>query len=150
MALTAQTSDCGISKCCKLKAQGSKLKGQSSTRGKQMFCPQCRTECREGFDTCTDCGVSLVSDLPPEPAPEYLEFEEILISLNPSDVAIIKSLLDTEGITYYFRGESSYSFAPPARLMVQKDRADEAREILKGLETSEDFTPEDSESDDVE
>ncbi len=73
-----------------------------------MFCPQCRTEYREGFETCTDCGVALVSELPPEPAREYLEFEEILISLNPGDIAMIKSLLDSEGITYYFRGESSY------------------------------------------
>jgi Putative prokaryotic signal transducing protein len=111
-----------------------------------MFCPQCRTEYREGFYTCTDCGVSLVSELLPEPAPEYLEFEEILISLSSSDVAMIKSLLDSEGITYYFRGESSYSFAPPTRLMVQKDRADEAREILEGLDTSGDLAPEDSES----
>jgi hypothetical protein len=83
--------------------------------------------------------------LPPEPAPEYLEFEEILISLSSSDVAMIKSLLDSEGITYYFRGESSYSFAPPTRLMVQKDRAVEAREILEGLDTSEDLAPEDLE-----
>lgn len=115
-----------------------------------MFCPQCRTEYREGFDTCTDCGVSLVSELSPEPAPEYLEFEEILISLSASDVAMIKSLLESEGITYYFRGESSYSFAPPTRLMVQKDRADEAREILDGLTVSEDLTSEDSDSDDGE
>ena len=111
-----------------------------------MFCPQCRTEYREGFYTCTDCGVPLVSELPPEPAPEYLEFEEILISLSSSDIAMIKSLLDSEGITYYFRGESSYSYAPPTRLMVQKDRADEAREILEGLESSADLPPEDSES----
>lgn len=115
-----------------------------------MFCPQCRTEYREGFDTCTDCDVPLVSELSPEPAPEYLEFEEILISLSGSDIAMIKSLLESEGITYYFRGESSYSFAPPTRLMVQKDRADEAREILDGLTVSEDLTPEGSGSDDGE
>ncbi len=110
-----------------------------------MFCPQCRTEYREGFDTCTDCGVSLVSELPPEAEPEYLEFEEILISLSASDVAMIKSILESEGITYYFRGESSFSYAPPTRLMVQKDRADEARQILDGLDTSDDLNPEDSE-----
>jgi hypothetical protein len=110
-----------------------------------MFCPQCRIEYREGFYTCTDCGVPLVSELPPEPELEYLEFEEILISLSPTDVAMIKSLLDSEGITYYFLGESSYSYAPPTRLMVQKDRADEAREILEGLENSEDLNPEDPE-----
>jgi hypothetical protein len=34
--------------------------------------------------------------------------------------------------------------------MVQKDRADEAREILDGLETPEDLTGEDSESGDGE
>jgi len=34
--------------------------------------------------------------------------------------------------------------------MVQKDRADEAREILDGLETSEDLTPEGPGSDDGE
>ena len=114
-----------------------------------MFCPQCRTEYREGFDTCTDCGVSLVSELPPEPAPEYLEFEEILISLSGSDISLIKSLLESEGITYYFRGESSYSFAPPTRLMVQKDRANEARAILNGFETSE-YTSDDSDPDEGE
>ncbi len=34
--------------------------------------------------------------------------------------------------------------------MVQKDRADEAREILEGLETSEDLPPEDDELGDDE
>ncbi len=115
-----------------------------------MFCPQCRIEYREGFYTCTDCGVPLVSELPSEPAPEYVEFEEILISLSASDIAMIKSLLDSEGIIYYFRGESTLFYAPPTRLMVQKDRAAEAREILEVLETSEDLTPEDSESDNDE
>jgi hypothetical protein len=67
-----------------------------------MFCPQCRAEYREGFYICRDCGVTLVSELPPEPAPGCLEFEEILIALSASDVAMIKSLLHSEGITYHF------------------------------------------------
>ena len=110
-----------------------------------MFCPECRREYREGFYTCSDCGVSLVLELPPEPAPESAEFEEALISLSAGDMAMIKSLLDCEGIVYYFTGESSYSF-DPIRLMVRKDQADQAREILEGLDTSEDLAPEDSES----
>jgi len=60
-----------------------------------MFCPQCPTEYREGFYTCRDCGVSLISELLPEPAPEWLEFAEILISLSASDMAMIKSLLNS-------------------------------------------------------
>ena len=110
-----------------------------------MFCPECRAEYREGFYTCSDCGVSLVSELPPEPAPECLEFEEILISLCASDMAMIKSLLDSEGIVYYFTGESSYSF-DPIRLMVRKDQADQAREILEGLKISEPLASEGSRS----
>ena len=101
-----------------------------------MFCPQCRTEYKEGFYTCRDCGVSLVSELPPEPAPECDEFEEILISLGASDVAMIRSLLDAEGITYYFQNESQYSL-DITRLMARKDQADEAREILDGLKLSQ-------------
>ena len=31
-----------------------------------MFCPLCKAEYREGFDTCADCSVSLVAELPRE------------------------------------------------------------------------------------
>ena len=30
-----------------------------------MFCPQCKTEYRPGFTKCADCGVDLVTNLPP-------------------------------------------------------------------------------------
>ncbi len=113
-----------------------------------MFCPQCRTEYREGFDTCTDCGVSLVSELPPEPTPECLEFEQILIALSASDRAMIKSILDGEGIAYYFQNESQYSF-DITRLMFRKDQAGEARGILDGLKLSEPLTSGGSKSDDA-
>ena len=34
-----------------------------------MFCPVCKTEYREGFMRCSDCGAALVATLPPgEPA----------------------------------------------------------------------------------
>jgi hypothetical protein len=79
--------------------------------------------------------VSLVSELPPERAPESLEFEKVLVFLGPSDVATIKSLLDSEGIAYYIKGESPDS--DNTVLMVRKDQADEARKILKGLKVSE-------------
>lgn len=32
-----------------------------------LFCPRCRYEYREGIDTCPDCEVELVDELPPEP-----------------------------------------------------------------------------------
>ncbi len=92
--------------------------------------------------------MSLVSELPPETAPECLEFEDILIALTASDIAMIKSLLDSEGIAYYFQNESQYSF-DITRLMVRKDQADEARGILDGLKLSEPLISGGSRSDDA-
>lgn len=110
-----------------------------------MFCPECKAEYREGFTVCSDCGVPLVDQLPPEDKPddtrrpEYVEFEEILRTYNPADVALIKSVLDGEGITYYFLGENFMYVRPladPARLMVSKDQAQRAWELIKDLELS--------------
>jgi hypothetical protein len=95
-----------------------------------MFCPQCKSEYQEGVVICCDCNIPLVSALKCEPKLEVQDFAEILITNNDADIAIIKSLFDSEGIVYYFLGEH---FAFPIRLMVNKDQADEARELLKDL-----------------
>ncbi|MGD0917621.1 MAG: DUF2007 domain-containing protein [Thermodesulfobacteriota bacterium] len=118
-----------------------------------MFCAKCRTEYVEGVTVCADCGVPLVSVLPPEPAesPEYVEFEEILFTFNAGDIATIKSLLDNEDIVYYFLGEFfnyAQPLAQPARLMVRRDQAQEAREILKDLKISYTITGENKKSND--
>jgi hypothetical protein len=103
-----------------------------------MFCPQCKAEYREGFTTCSDCGVALVTALPPEPETRYVDFEEILATYNPGDIAIIKSLLDSEGITYYFLGDhlTLRPMGDAARLMVAKEEAESARELLANLDLS--------------
>ena len=101
-----------------------------------MYCPHCRSEYEEGTHICSKCGNLLAGALPPEPVPEYVEFEEILATYNAVEIAIIKSLLDPEGIDYYFKSEFFNYMEPlaqPAKLMVRKDHAQEARDILKGL-----------------
>ena len=100
-----------------------------------MFCPECRTEYVEGVTVCVDCGVQLVQELPPEPAPEYTAFEQIPLTVNPDDISLIKSILDTEGIAYFFKGEF-VTHGHSARLMVRKDQVDEAMEILGNLKDS--------------
>jgi hypothetical protein len=101
-----------------------------------MFCPKCRTEYREGFYVCVDCDSDLVDELPPEEKPEFIEYEEVMATYNPADVALIKSLLDAEEITYYFNAEHFMYVRPlgeQVRLMVKKDEVEKAREILQGL-----------------
>ena len=104
-----------------------------------MFCPKCGAEYREGFTVCADCDVPLVWEKPPETREvlEYVEYEEVLRTFNPADVAIIKSILDGEDITYFVKGENFLLMRPladPAVLMVNKDEVVAAREALKDLD----------------
>jgi len=107
-----------------------------------MFCPDCKGEYREGFYECAKCETDLVDELPAEPEEleerkrEYVEYVEVLATNNEVDIALIKSILDSVGITYYFRGEHLARFAPfieSARLMVNKDEVEVARTFLKDL-----------------
>lgn len=68
--------------------------------------------------------------------PQGNGYEEILATFNPADIAMIKSLLDSEAIDYYFKGEFFNFVEPliqPARLMVRQDQMDVAKEILSDL-----------------
>lgn len=102
------------------------------------FCPRCGYEYRAGIDRCPDCREALVQSLPPEEEPvEFTDYREVLSTYNPFDIAIVKSILDAEGIRYFFQGEQFLyvqPFALPARLMVETGQAEEAMEILKDLD----------------
>ncbi len=70
---------------------------------------------------------------------EFIEYELILETHNAGDQALLKSILDAERITYFIQGEyvAPYLYyALPMRLMVKKDQAEKAREILKDLKLS--------------
>jgi hypothetical protein len=104
-----------------------------------MFCPICRAEYRRGFTKCSDCKVQLVCDLPPGP-PEseavYVDYKEMLETFNPMDIALLKSILDAENITYFFQGEHFLHVRPlalPARLMVKTDQVEKAKEVLSNF-----------------
>ncbi len=62
-----------------------------------------------------------------------MNYVEILKTYNAGDIALIKSLLDGENIAYHFIGEHFNALEPmvqPARLMVIKEQAEMARDIL--------------------
>lgn len=101
-----------------------------------MFCPECKSEYIEGITKCPVCDVELIDELQAEPEPEYIEYEEVLGTYNAADIAFIKSLLDSENITYYFNAEHFTYVRPlaePARLMVKKDEVEIAKTLLKDV-----------------
>ncbi len=103
-----------------------------------MFCPECKSEYREGFTHCTDCDVDLVHELPREKA-EFVDYEEIIATHNPGDISIIKSILDGEEVDYFFKGELFNQLEPPVQpaiLMVKKNQVETAHDLLKDLKVT--------------
>ena len=65
-----------------------------------------------------------------------LEFVEILQTTDPTEIEVIRSILKNSDIKFYFKGQALGRIFPtmnkPVRLMVEKDRSDEASDLLKG------------------
>ncbi len=100
-----------------------------------MFCPECRSEYVAGADVCADCGAALVPELPPAPSPsDLVEYEAILSTPSPGEIAVVKSLLEDAGIECRSSSEiAGLALGLPATLLVPKERAAEAKEILGGF-----------------
>ena len=108
-----------------------------------MFCPTCKAEYRPGFTECADCGVPLVYELPEESPPDRsqvlrerrdADLVPVYSTYNPTDVMMIKSLLDADEIIYNFQGElfkGSGVFIVPAMLFVTKADAEKVVEMLR-------------------
>lgn len=102
-----------------------------------MFCPRCGAEYREGFTECADCHVPLTDAAPPPPEePQYADLVPVMATYNLSDIAIVKSTLESEDIPHFFEGEMFNTVRPfvqPVRLFVPRSNVDEVVEILRGL-----------------
>ena len=116
----------------------------------EMYCPDCRAEYREGIETCPNCEVRLVVELPPEDPDADLVpvFETADVSLLP----VVTSVLDSARIPYLVQGEEALSVLPVGRwgagisqsgrglaatIRVEKGRAKEAEELLRPLAEGE-------------
>lgn len=99
-----------------------------------MICRRCKTEYDNSVKECADCKIPLVVELSVEPKKEPIEYEELLSTYNQGDIAIIKSVLNSENIIYFIKGEYFNLVRPlvqPAILMVSKDQAARAKDLLK-------------------
>ena len=67
---------------------------------------------------------------------EEIEFIEILKTTDPTELEIIKGILGNADIRHYFKGQALGRIFPtmnkPVRLMVEKEKYAEAKELLKG------------------
>jgi putative signal transducing protein len=110
-----------------------------------MFCPKCGEEFSWDVMACPTCDVDTVDRLPgPEPTPD-VELVRVLATGDAGLIALAKSLLESETIDYFVRGDglqdlfglgrmTGYSFAMgPAEFLVRAEDADRARELLEGL-----------------
>ena len=69
----------------------------------------------------------------------YIDYEQVLTTHNTADVAFLKSILSAYEITYFIQGEYAAPYmyyGVPMRVLVKKDQAAEARNILKEIQLS--------------
>ena len=61
------------------------------------WCPKCKTEYREGFDICADCGCALVKECPAGDSPESIvngeAWEHLLFLYSEMEADIVMGLL---------------------------------------------------------
>jgi hypothetical protein len=113
-----------------------------------MFCPECRSEYREGYTKCSDCGVDLIPVLPQErrsPPPDNVALVPLFESSDEAVLMVAKSILEGAGIPYFVENARSRNMmgagrlgggsliTAPAVIVVREDEAAAAAELLKDL-----------------
>ncbi|MBN1464124.1 DUF2007 domain-containing protein [candidate division KSB1 bacterium] len=108
-----------------------------------MFCPECKAEYIDGIIECADCHVPLVWTLPQESQEtaepgEPVEWAPLVSCSNQGDLALIKSLLESESILYWVQGEHRgmmpHGLGLGAIVHVDKDRLDDAKAVIKDVD----------------
>ena len=102
-----------------------------------MICPECETEYREGFTTCSDCDVTLVSEL------SVASLVPLTMEKSPDLVAAVIESLESAQVPYVIEagtalrvldGEEETLEVPDpwsARIWVAVSKSDEAVAILE-------------------
>ncbi len=112
-----------------------------------MFCPKCGTEYGDDLNQCPTCSVALVNKSPSETEPEFVKFVTVHETGDPALIAFAKSILQSEGIKYFIKGEGlqdlfaggrlGTGFNPiigPVKIQVDEKDVEKAKELLKQIE----------------
>ena len=103
------------------------------------WCPHCKTEYRNGFTQCADCGAPLVEQLPEEPSSDPIQ--PVLLMHCPStfDADATVALLRSFEIACFSQpdsgGEKAYTgiSLTGETIYVEQTQAEQAREIIRGF-----------------
>jgi|SRR5689334_5228465 len=113
-----------------------------------MWCPSCRSEYREGFAVCADCGATLVAALAPlpkrthehaTPHGPFLPRDDVveLTTTSAAEARVIAARLQSSGIAAAVFGDEGFSgygvvteFTQGTRVMVRRGDVDEAAKVL--------------------
>jgi hypothetical protein len=81
------------------------------------FCPECEAEYEDGVETCTDCGVPLVADLPADETPDTAEGEPVALRnfSNAAEASLVRDLLEENDIRAFVSG-GDFTVAPSSFL----------------------------------
>lgn len=115
-----------------------------------MFCPNCGAEYREGFTVCSTCNVPLVNELLGQIEPGFIKFVTVYETGDPAFIAFAKSILQSESIKYFIRGEGiqdlfaggrlGTGFNPvigPVEIQVDEKDVEKAKDLLSQIEQGE-------------
>ncbi|MCK4532604.1 DUF2007 domain-containing protein [bacterium] len=101
-----------------------------------MFCPKCRAEFIDGITVCSDCEISLVKKLSPQPNPEYHKLVNVFSTWKIAEVRFVQSLLETNGINCFIKNTHFCSLLSvgidpiPLKIMVEEKNKINAKEIV--------------------
>src|SRR6476469_493824 len=116
-----------------------------------LWCPECRSEYREGFTKCADCGVALVAVLPPRPDTPHtrpkptgpFSSEDVsveLINLSEIEAELVAAQLRSAGIPAAVMSVGAaggelvaVQFAEGSRVMVRRSDLAAARAVIAYL-----------------
>ena len=107
-----------------------------------MICPQCGAEYRQGFTQCSDCHVSLVSELPRGAEQADEELVVIASYLNYMQAEMARGMLESSEVEAFLMDDNLARVAGHisavvggVKLGVRRSDEDHAREILSSLGT---------------
>ncbi|MGE5549743.1 MAG: hypothetical protein ACM3ZC_04325 [Bacteroidota bacterium] len=99
-----------------------------------MICPKCKTEYREGFFLCLDCGEELVTELPPEKPVDPAAYVPLLAVNSRMEYEILRAHFDAAGIEYLPGGNLIERLRFPVAVGVRADQFEMAGSLLEDID----------------